>query len=90
MSEDVDATIKGEFEAALDRVKNLPDQPPPTLLKLYSLYKQAIQEDVTGKRPGRLDFRGRAKYDAWASKKGLSREEAMKAYTTLVEKLEGV
>ncbi|MFQ5979342.1 MAG: acyl-CoA-binding protein [Candidatus Heimdallarchaeota archaeon] len=89
MSEDVEARIKGDFEVALDRVKNLPDQPPTTLLKLYALYKQALQGDVTGKRPGRLDFRGRAKYDAWASKKGLSREEAMKAYTALVEKLEG-
>jgi len=29
----------------------------------------------------------RAKFDAWASRKGVSRDEAMQAYVALVEKL---
>ncbi|MFW9917485.1 MAG: acyl-CoA-binding protein [Candidatus Thorarchaeota archaeon] len=88
MPEDIDSAVKSEFDDALERVKNLPSQPPNTLLKLYGLYKQATKGDATGKRPGRLDFRGRAKFDAWASRKGMPQEEAMKAYSELVKKLE--
>lgn len=88
MLEDSDSVVKSEFDDASERVKKLPDQTPQVLLKLYGLYKQATQGDITGKRPSRLDFRGRAKYDAWTSRKGLSNEEAMKAYVELVKKLE--
>jgi carboxylesterase len=31
---------------------------------MYALYKQATAGDVTGARPGMLDVRGRAKYEA--------------------------
>jgi len=75
---------KPEFEKALEDVKTLPAQSPDVLLELYGLYKQASAGDVTGKRPGMLDFKGRAKYDAWTSRKGLSRDEAMEAYVKLV------
>ena len=30
---------------------------------------------------------GRAKYDAWAKRKGMSRDDAMRAYVELVKKL---
>jgi len=43
--------------------------------------------DVTGKRPGMLDFKGRAKYDAWASRRGMSKQAAMDAYVQVVERL---
>ena len=36
------------------------------LLDLYAFYKQATEGDVSGSRPGMLDLKGRAKYDAWA------------------------
>ncbi|MHA2497314.1 MAG: acyl-CoA-binding protein [Candidatus Hodarchaeales archaeon] len=88
MPEDIDSVVTSEFDDATERVIKLPDQTPQVLLKLYGLYKQATRGDVSGKRPGRLDFRGRAKYDAWTSRKGLSKEEAMKAYAELVKKLE--
>ena len=58
-----------------------------TLLTLYSLYKQGTIGDVQGKRPGLLDFVGRAKYDAWAARQGTSTEVAMQAYVDLVEQL---
>ncbi|KAI1237341.1 hypothetical protein IHE44_0014606 [Lamprotornis superbus] len=32
------------------------------------------------KRPGMLDFKGKAKWDAWSALKGMSKEDAMKAY----------
>jgi acyl-CoA-binding protein len=76
-----------EFEQALSKVKTLPEQPPNVLLELYGLFKQATAGDVTGSRPGMLDFKGRAKFDAWALRKGMSKEAAMAAYVELVERL---
>lgn len=76
------------FEAAGIAVKTLA-QPPDNeaLLGLYALYKQATLGDATGERPGMMDVTGRAKYDAWAQRKGMTREDAMAGYTALVEKL---
>jgi len=34
-----------------------------------------------------LDIKGRAKHDAWAAKKGMSSDDAMKAYVGLVDSL---
>ena len=76
-----------QFEKALEDVKTRPDQPPEVLLELYGLYKQATTGDVNGKRPGMLDFRARAKYDAWAARKGMSQEDAQKAYIEVVSRL---
>lgn len=77
-----------EFSAAQARVKQLPATPPPAqLLKLYGLYKQAMAGDVSGKRPGMIDFKGRAKFDAWAEHKGQDAEEARGQYVALVQKL---
>lgn len=76
------------FEAAQQRVKTLSRTPEAAeLLELYSLYKQASAGDVQGSRPGVLDFKGRAKYDAWSARKGMSRADAERAYVELVERL---
>ncbi|XP_009991040.1 PREDICTED: acyl-CoA-binding protein [Tauraco erythrolophus] len=40
-------------------------------------------------RPGMLDFKGKAKWDAWNALKGTSKEDAMKAYIAKVEELKG-
>lgn len=46
--------------------------------------------DVYKARPGMLDFKGKAKWDAWESKKGMSSDAAKQAYidkaTELVKK----
>ena len=78
-----------DFEYAVDRSQLL-DQKPPTnvLLDLYSLYKQATVGDVNGDRPGFTNARGRAKYDAWATRKGMSQEAAKRAYIALVDELD--
>jgi len=60
------------------------------LLELYSFFKQATEGDVGGDRPGAFDFKARAKYDAWESRKGMKREVAMKAYIKLVAHLKSV
>ena len=83
MSED----LKQQFDAAVARSKSLPSQSNDMLLKLYSLYKQSTEGDVSGKRPGRLDIKGRAKYDAWDACKGTSSTDAMRQYVDLVNKL---
>ena len=57
------------------------------LLELYAFYKQATVGDVSGSRPGMFDLKGRAKYDAWAKKKGLGRDAAMQGYADLVDEL---
>ena len=46
------------------------------LLQLYSLFKQATVGDVNTDRPGMLDFKGKAKWDAWEKVKGKSKEDA--------------
>jgi carboxylesterase len=80
--------LADDFEAAQVRVKQLSKAPATDeLLELYALYKQATLGDVSGKRPEALDFKGRAKYDAWAARKTMSRDQAMTAYVALVEKL---
>lgn len=83
------ADLEEEFEEAADRAQELPEQPSnDQLLRLYALYKQGSEGDVSGDRPGMMDFRGRAKYDAWAELEGMSREEAMEQYIDFVEELE--
>ncbi|HEX2731527.1 MAG TPA: acyl-CoA-binding protein [Polyangiaceae bacterium] len=80
---------EAEFIAAQDRVKKLAKTPgPEDLLALYSLFKQATVGDVQGERPGMLDFKGRAKYDAWAGRRGTSVEASREAYVALVTRLE--
>ena len=81
-------SLEQDFATAQERVKKLSRRPSnEELLALYALYKQATEGDATGKRPGMLDMVGRAKYDAWASRRGTDRAGAMQAYVELVEKL---
>ena len=80
--------LKTQFEAAVADSKKLPERPSnDTLLKLYALYKQATDGDVAGKRPGFTDMVGRAKYDAWATLKGVTSNDAMTRYIDLVKSL---
>ncbi|HET7753888.1 MAG TPA: acyl-CoA-binding protein [Anaeromyxobacteraceae bacterium] len=80
--------LEQDFTAAQERVKQLSKRPSnDQLLALYGLYKQATEGDVAGKRPGMLDMVGRAKYDAWASRRGTDRTAAMQAYVDLVQTL---
>jgi acyl-CoA-binding protein len=80
--------LTDDFQKAQERVKTLTTRPSnDTLLELYSLFKQATEGDVQGKRPGMLDLKGRAKYDAWAGRKGLGKDAAMQQYLQLVDRL---
>ena len=81
--------MSDDFDSAVERVKRLKQTPAiGELLELYAFYKQGTVGDCQGKRPGMLDFRGRAKFDAWAEVKGLPREDARQRYVDLVLQLE--
>lgn len=82
--------LKQQFEQAKQDVQNLDERPDnDTLLRLYALYKQGSEGDVSGDKPGFFDFVGTAKYEAWTKLKGTGQDEAMQKYVDLVKKLRG-
>jgi acyl-CoA-binding protein len=82
------ADLQALFEQAAKDVHALTERPDnDTLLRLYALYKQGAEGDVSGTKPGFFDFVGTAKYEAWAKLKGTSQEAARQKYVDLVKKL---
>jgi acyl-CoA-binding protein len=78
-----------DFTTAVSKSKELTKRPSnEELLDLYALFKQATEGDVSGERPGGFDFKAIAKFDAWGSKKGMSKDKAMQDYIQLVSKLQ--
>ncbi len=76
------------FEQAQQDVKTLTKRPSnDDMLFLYSHYKQGVEGDVRGSRPGMLDMVGRAKYDAWAKLKGVAKDAAIQKYVDKVAAL---
>jgi hydroxymethylglutaryl-CoA reductase (NADPH) len=78
------------FEKAQALVVKLSTPPSKEIiLNIYGLYKQATSGDVNIERPGffSTDLKAKAKYDAWAAKKGLTKEKAMLEYVQTVLKL---
>ncbi|MBK6267380.1 acyl-CoA-binding protein [Marivirga sp. S37H4] len=82
-------SLQEDFKNAAERSKtDIAERPSnEDLLKLYALYKQADEGDITGERPGGFDFKAIAKYNAWEELKGKPKEEAMQEYIDLVNKL---
>ncbi|XP_019635042.1 PREDICTED: acyl-CoA-binding protein-like [Branchiostoma belcheri] len=81
---------EAEFEKAAEEVKTLKSTPTDEeMLEIYALFKQAKVGDVNTARPGMLDFKGKAKWDAWEAKKGMSQEDARAKYVAKVEELKG-
>ncbi|BET00346.1 Acyl CoA Hypothetical protein protein [Nesidiocoris tenuis] len=73
--------LEEDFTKAAEDVKNLKETPKDAdLLELYSLYKQATVGDCDTPKPGMFDFKGKAKWEAWNGRKGLSQEDAKKQY----------
>ena len=66
-----------------------PRRTTSSFARFWAFYKQATTGDVTGSRPGMLDLKGRAKFDAWTKKKGTSKDDAMTKYAALVDRLAG-
>lgn len=84
------SALSPEFESAKARLANLTEDPGnETKLKIYALFKQSTAGQVKTKRPGVMDFVGRAKWDAWNALGSMSQEEAQQAYISLVNSLLG-
>ncbi len=83
--------LKEQFEKAVKESKELSSKPDnETLLKLYSLYKQATEGDVNTDPPSNpFDFVNKAKHTAWTELKGKTKEMAMQEYADLVNRLKG-
>lgn len=81
--------LQADFQKAVYLIRNGPprsDTSTALKLKFYSLFKQATEGDVQGTQPWAVQLEARAKWDAWAGLKGMSKEEAMQKYVDLVAK----
>lgn len=91
MSDSVDRVFSHALNTVNKIRTGLQKPPSATRLKLYGLYKQAMEGDVDGimERPGASseeEKRAREKWDAWKQQNGLSRTEAKRRYiTTLID-----
>lgn len=85
-------SVQELFETAVAESKNLKERPDnATLLKMYSLYKQATEGDNTTEPPSNpFDIVNKAKYDAWMQLKGVDKIAAMQQYIDLINQLKGV
>lgn len=83
--------LQQQFEAAVAASKTLTEKPDnETLLQLYSLYKQGTEGDINIEPPSNpFDFVNKAKFNAWESLKGTTKDAAMQQYINLVTKLKG-
>ena len=76
-------TNSDNFVLAADVVLKLKQSPTnDEKLVLYKFYKQATVGDINTARPGMLDFAGKAKWDAWESVKGTTKNDAEVNYIT--------
>jgi len=80
--------LKKTFEDTVNYIKNAEgdvELSNEQKLQMYALYKQSTEGDVSGKKPGMMDFVARAKYSAWEELKGQSSDDAMQKYISEVE-----
>ncbi len=84
-------TLRETFEKAVADSKLLTSRPDnDTLLKLYSLFKQANDGDAPDAGPSNpFDFIAKAKHNAWAKLESTSADDAMQQYIDLLGKLQG-
>ncbi|KAG5874210.1 hypothetical protein JTB14_001063 [Gonioctena quinquepunctata] len=81
-------SLDERFQEAAEKVKNLKSKPSDQdLLEIYGLFKQGSIGDVNTARPGMLDLKGKAKWDAWNGRKGTSQDEAKEQYIKKVQSL---
>ncbi|XP_032257563.1 acyl-CoA-binding protein-like [Phoca vitulina] len=79
---------QAEFDKTAEDAKHLKTEPADDeILFTYSHYEQGTVGDTNTEQPRLLDFKGKAKWDAWNQLKRTSREDAMKASNNKVEDL---
>ena len=81
-------SIEKKFKRASKRILALEDRPDDnTLLRLYSLYKQATEGDATGRLPIAKGMVAVAKWKAWKKLEGTAPEDAMTSYCEIADVL---
>lgn len=81
-------SLQDAFNQASIDVKQLSEDPGNLAkLRLYALFKQATEGNVSAPQPGFTDFVGRAKWDAWKALDNMPSDTAMQQYIDLVESL---
>lgn len=86
----LDEAICGDAELTFDAARkfvaaNVSAIPDPIKLQLYGLYKATTEGKCSTKKPGMLDFKGRAKWDVWNALGDIDSEEAMIRYADVLE-----
>lgn len=64
-----------------------PEETAEEQLQLYALEQQATIGENTTPRPGLLDFKGKAKWDAWKALEGVSKADAQQQYAEKVRSI---
>ena len=77
-----DATDRMSSQDIADQVAAMSNEDK---LEFYALFKQGTVGDVNTERPGMFDMKGKAKWDAWEAKKGMSQDDAKAAYVAKVQ-----
>ncbi|CAG9858717.1 unnamed protein product [Phyllotreta striolata] len=81
-------SLDEKFQKAAEDIKKLKSKPSDQdLLEIYALFKQATEGDINTSRPGLLDLKGKAKWDAWNGKKGVDKEKAKEQYVAKAQEL---
>ncbi|CAD5207081.1 unnamed protein product [Bursaphelenchus okinawaensis] len=76
------------YDEAVEKVKSLKTSPSnDELLQIYALFKQATVGDNNTAQPGFFDMKGKAKWNAWNEKKGVSQDDAKAKYVALYDEL---
>jgi diazepam-binding inhibitor (GABA receptor modulating acyl-CoA-binding protein) len=80
--------LDDRFEAAAKQVDILKERlSNDVLLKLYGLYKQSLNGNNRSTPAGMLDFKGKAKWDAWKLESGKGKTKAKNEYIELVNQI---
>ena len=79
--------LQARFHAAAEGAKKLPAATNADKLRLYGLYKQAIQGDAPLSAPSQFSMTARAKWEAWSRHRTIARDAAMHDYISLVRSL---
>ena len=75
------------FNEACELAKNFSKKPSDSeFLEFYGLFKQATVGDVNIEKPGALELKKKAMYEAWSAHKGMSQDAAKEAYVKVYEK----
>ena len=84
----VTLSIEKRFKRASKRILSLDERPDDnTMLRLYSLFKQATEGDATGRLPIAKGMVAVAKWKAWKKLEGTPSEDAMTSYCEIADVL---